>query len=169
MKNNLFYGARLLSVLVYSMLFLTPEMASGQCSPAPPAACNLSGSYYCTNIPNGQVKTVQQLINEGVLLPLLTAETTPQRVVVDGRVDFNQRYHFATGSELIFTENDSEFFITSPKGLVMRTTHVHGCNKLWNRIAVQGGRLDIEDCIIDLKYLEQNFRFNVKLLFTNNI
>ncbi len=50
----------------------------------------------------------------------------------------------------------------------MRGTHVHGCDKLWNRIAVEGGRLDIEDCTIEDGFTALRLFANSKIRAVNN-
>ena len=73
------------------------------------------------------------------LLPPLQAETTPQFLLVKGKVTFTEDYKFAPGSEIVFLENNSGFKIVTNKKLTLESSSLHGCTKLWAGVEVTSG------------------------------
>ncbi len=73
------------------------------------------------------------------LLPPLWAETTPQFLLVKGKVTFTEDYKFAPGSEIVFLENNSGFKIVTNKKLTLESSSLHGCTKLWAGVEVTYG------------------------------
>ncbi|MDX1913177.1 MAG: hypothetical protein SFV22_16910 [Saprospiraceae bacterium] len=71
-----------------------------------------------------------------ILLPAAQAANTPQYVVVNGNIRFNNDYVFAPGSEIVFTQN-SAFTVEPTKTLRIHGAYLHGCTHLWAGITVQ--------------------------------
>ena len=73
------------------------------------------------------------------LLPPLQAQTTPQFLLVAGKITFTEDYKFAPGSEIVFLENTSGFKIGTNKKLTLESCSLHGCTKLWAGVEVTWG------------------------------
>jgi hypothetical protein len=70
------------------------------------------------------------------LLPPAQALTTPQYLLIAGKVYFNQDYTFAPGSDIIFLDNDSGFKIIGNVELTLNGAHLRGCERLWIGVEV---------------------------------
>jgi hypothetical protein len=70
------------------------------------------------------------------LLPPAQALTTPQYLLIAGKVTFNQDYTFAPGSDIIFLNNDSGFRIIGNVELTLNGAHLRGCERLWVGVEV---------------------------------
>lgn len=112
-------------------------------------------------------KTFSQMIADGDLLSPTLSESVPQFLVVCQTItdDLQGWYIFADGSEIVFLNNSSGLVINSGANLQFRNSYLHGCQKLWDRIRVNGGgRLDftpgcrVEDAVTAV-HLEPNSKF----------
>jgi hypothetical protein len=135
--------------------------------------CQLPAGVECTlNEPSSYKviatsKTFSQMIADGDLLPQAISGTAPQFLVVCQTITDNLPgwYIFADGSEIIFLNNPSGLVVNSGANLQFRASYLHGCQKLWDRIRVNGGgRLDftpgcrVEDAVTAV-HLEPNSTF----------
>lgn len=84
------------------------------------------------------------------LLPPAQAQTTPQFLLVKGKVTFTEDYQFAPGSDIVFLDNASGFRVGSPRKLTLSSTDLHGCTKLWAGVEViSGATLFAHDCTFE--------------------
>jgi len=135
--------------------------------------CQLPEGVECTlNEPSAYKviatsKTFSQMIADGDLLPQAISGTAPQFLVVCQTITDNLPgwYIFADGSEIVFLNNPSGLVVNSGANLQFRASYLHGCQKLWDRIRVNGGgRLDftpgcrVEDAVTAV-HLEPNSLF----------
>ncbi len=58
----------------------------------------------------GQTSSIADLIASNVLLPSALALTTPQKIIIFGRLRIDQDYTFAEGSKLIFARDNTTSF-----------------------------------------------------------
>ena len=75
-----------------------------------------------------------------LLDPALSA-TTPQYLVIKGKVTFTDSYTFAPGSDIVFLDNDSGFEIVANHKLTLDGCDLHGCTMLWAGIELTSGTL----------------------------
>jgi hypothetical protein len=112
--------------------------------------CQLPEGVECTlNEPSAfkvitTSKTFSQMIADGDLLPQAISESEPQFLVVCQTITDNLPgwYIFAYGSEIVFLNNSSGLVVNSGANLQFRSSYLHGCQKLWDRIRVNGGGLN---------------------------
>jgi hypothetical protein len=109
---------------------------------------------------------VNSLISSTLLLPAATALTTPQKLVVKGKITVDVNYTFAAGSEIVFLDGTSGIKVSAPNTLTLSSSHLHGCQKMWLGIeAAQGsvlyinGTSIIEDAKIGVT-LRNNTKFS---------
>lgn len=92
---------------------------------------NPSQTYQCIN-GNFNAST---LFGVELLIPTL-ALSTPQFLIVKGKITFDNDYTFASGSEIIFVDNNSGFRVSGSKKLTLSSSWLHGCTKLWAGVEV---------------------------------
>lgn len=84
------------------------------------------------------------------LLNPTAALTTPQFLIVSGKITFDNDYTFATGSEVVFLDNNSGFKVSGNKKLTLKSSSFHGCEKLWAGIEVlNAGKITAENCTFE--------------------
>lgn len=136
---------KLALILIYFSLF--PLFSFAQSCSVSDECLDLEDSEYYTVIetePNTPL-SFSSLITNGFLLSATNAASTAQKLIVCGQLNMDlTSYTFASGSEIVFVSNASGMKILDDSYLQMRGTHVHGCNRLWDKILiVGGGRLDV--------------------------
>lgn len=62
----------------------------------------------------------------------------PQYIIVKGFITFTTDYTFTQGSEIVFVDNNSGFIIKNGKTLTLDGCALHGCDKLWAGVIVEG-------------------------------
>jgi hypothetical protein len=70
------------------------------------------------------------------LLNATQALTTPQFIIVKGKITFLGDYTFAAGSDIVFLDNNSGFKVASFAKLTLISSGLHGCTKLWAGVEV---------------------------------
>ncbi len=118
-------------------------------------------------------QNLNTLVNEGVLLPANQAANTAQYIVVNGSINVNINYKFATGTEIIFTQN-SGMTVAPDNNLYIYGTYLHGCSYLWSGIVVPGGASivitgsTLEDAIKGIWVQGSGSQFSKIAAFYNN-
>lgn len=138
---------QLLSVM-FLYLFLIPFNLSAQvsCGGGPV-------SIFCLNNPSQTYECIDGDFDAPTLygtqlLSALQAQSTPQYLIVKGKLTFTEDYTFATGSEIIFLDNNSGFRVFNNKKLTLRGSALHGCTKLWAGVEVlPSATIIAENCI----------------------
>lgn len=134
-KHRLPLVGTLMAVLQFS--FVTGAFSQTNCGgQVISASCfyNQGQSFQC--IPTDVESHTQY---GSTLLPPSQAETTPQFLLVKGKITFTEDYKFAPGSEIVFLENNSGFKIVTNKKLTLESSSFHGCTKLWAGVEVTSG------------------------------
>ncbi len=110
--------------------------------------CELPIGFECTTLAGNfklitTFKTFSQMVADGELLPQATSSTAPQFLIVCQTITDNLpgSYEFASGSEIVFLNNNSGIVVNGGASLHFRNTFLHGCEKLWDRVLVKGGGL----------------------------
>lgn len=81
------------------------------------------------------------------LLDPVQAQSTPQRLIVKGKVTFTEDYVFASGSDIVFLDNNSGFRVFNNRKLTLQGSDLHGCTKLWAGVEVMpSARITAENC-----------------------
>jgi hypothetical protein len=81
----------------------------------------------------GQTKA-SELLALNLIQSVANSSTTPQFLIIKGVIewdlgDSNNPYNLASGSELIFVDNNSGIQITSGVAITVTSTKFHGCNR----------------------------------------
>lgn len=134
------------------------------------------GNYKCINgfFTIEQLYTNNNPTGQPILLDPINAQNTPQFVIVNGLVTFNQSYSFASGSEIVFGDG-SEFVINSGISLNLQGSYLHGCSYYWNGITVNyGGKIlmngnTIEDALQAIRMVVDNSSVPSGISATDNI
>ncbi|NUO02285.1 MAG: hypothetical protein HUU01_16900, partial [Saprospiraceae bacterium] len=121
-------------------------------------------------------ETFSSLIAQGLLETVALSATTPQFLYICGKVNVDVApYVFAAGSEIIFSTNGSGFNVLSSADLTLERTYVHGCEKLWESIAVQGGGIlavlsgsRIEDAVAAIDLLPNAWLVSINSTYDGN-
>lgn len=120
--------------------------SDAQCDPLTYVGCvddpgDIS-TYACISIPINQTRTIGELYDptnpNAPLLEPADAVNIPQRVLINGRIEFDEDYTFAAGSEIVFLSFQSGFDITNAAVLSLNETYVHGCQAVWDGIDLYG-------------------------------
>ena len=81
------------------------------------------------------------------LLTPIQAQSTPQYLIIKGKVTFTEDYTFATGSDIVFLDNNSGLRVFNNKQLTLRGSSLHGCTKLWAGVEVlPSAKITAENC-----------------------
>lgn len=143
-KVKFFWGGA--KIIFYLYYICSPLRSDAQCDPLTYVGCvddpgDIS-TYACISIPINQTRPISELYDpanpNAPLLEPADAVNIPQRVLINGRIEFNEDYTFAAGSEIVFLSYQSGFDITDSAVLNLKETHVHGCQILWDGIDLYG-------------------------------
>jgi hypothetical protein len=84
------------------------------------------------------------------LLNATQALTTPQFILVKGKVTFTSDYTFAAGSDIVFLDNNSGFKVASFAKLTLISSGLHGCTRLWAGVeVVSNGKIVAQNCTFE--------------------
>lgn len=118
------------------------------------------------------------MITDQELFPQGLSQLAPQFLVVCGTItdDLPGTYYFASGSEIIFLDNNSGLEISSNSTVDFRNAYIHGCTKLWDRIRVKGnaqlwltGGCRVEDAKVAIHLEPNSYLYSVSNQFDGNV
>ncbi len=139
-KNN--KGA--FSTLALLLLFLSNTFAQLPCLGVSSSCVSGLGdpsTYKCIDATSAAIQgSMQNAINQNIIVSAAMSATTVQRVVIKGllRVDISDPngYTFPPGSVVVFADNTSELSVRPGKKLTIQGSTVTGCSTMWNQIDV---------------------------------